>query len=751
MISTASPLSSATLNVAYSTTVVATGGTAPYTWAITAASPNTGGWLSIGSSTGIIAGTPGTLETESVTVRVTDNFGTQVSKTFSLVVTNSVSSPANVIVVGSGPTSNLLTWGNSSIGTGELLWQYRIYRATSIGGTYTKVGVAQSNYWSERGLSNSTTYYYKVDCQDEAGTTSAQSVSATYLPGATATLAAGAGADFPNCPTIVINSRYTAPVGGTTWTVTRASNTATTVPSNVGLQYALNNAALGDTIIVNTTSTDAGGVYDGGSTGFTMPDKGAGTNWIYVKGQNYASLPAPGTRVTTANASVMPKIINNVASTGQTSLFALPKAHHFRWVGINFQTITGQLTFSMIRCFSGSTLLSDQPHDITFDRCLVVAFDPAWGGVHGIYSGCDYFAVVDCGIYGWASIQNSNDSQAVLIATSQGPVKIKNCRLEAESENVMSGGVNPSVAGLVPSDISVTDNLMFKPLSWAVGRAFSASKNLYEIKSGARTYIVHNRLENMWNSGQPWCISFKSTNSGADQAAAVCDDTLCTANRFVNVSRGPTIHAGNDTGGQNTPTRWSCIWDNVFEITGLDTHGTNLDEADAFLINSVFEPITGNNPYDPRDTIMDHNTFINFQAPSLIFYGMDIECNAGITGATFAPPYQWFRFKNNIMTSGQFGWARKGGVGVGTACLSNNFNTNYAFTGNVAINESSGGTGYPAGNFYPANNTAVGFVGGALASPATNVSDYALTGGSAYHGSATDGTDIGANISKVAL
>lgn len=85
-ITTATPLPTATQGSAYSTTIVATGGATPYVWSITSATPNTGSWISINSSTGVISGTPGTAETETVVVKVTDNAGNTSSKTFTLVV-----------------------------------------------------------------------------------------------------------------------------------------------------------------------------------------------------------------------------------------------------------------------------------------------------------------------------------------------------------------------------------------------------------------------------------------------------------------------------------------------------------------------------------------------------------------------------------------------------------------------------------------------------------------------------------------
>ena len=70
---TTASLPNATVGSPYSFTCSATGGIAPYTWSITSDTPDTGGWLSIGSSTGTLTGTPTTAEVESVTIKVVDS------------------------------------------------------------------------------------------------------------------------------------------------------------------------------------------------------------------------------------------------------------------------------------------------------------------------------------------------------------------------------------------------------------------------------------------------------------------------------------------------------------------------------------------------------------------------------------------------------------------------------------------------------------------------------------------------------
>jgi hypothetical protein len=86
-----------TVGVAYSGTAAITGGTAPYTWAVTGGSLPTG--LSLNTSTGAVTGTPTVAGTYSFTIRGTDSIGaaglTNYTVTIAPVITVSPTSLAN--------------------------------------------------------------------------------------------------------------------------------------------------------------------------------------------------------------------------------------------------------------------------------------------------------------------------------------------------------------------------------------------------------------------------------------------------------------------------------------------------------------------------------------------------------------------------------------------------------------------------------------------------------------------------------
>lgn len=131
---TTASLPGATQGSAYSTSLAAAGGKSPYTWSTLSIVPNTGSWLSC-SSSGILSGTPGSFETETVLVQVQDSLGTKASSFFSLIVAAggsnftpdpgfSISSPSGVSngsIITIGANSGT-PFGTKPFGVNPLLW-----------------------------------------------------------------------------------------------------------------------------------------------------------------------------------------------------------------------------------------------------------------------------------------------------------------------------------------------------------------------------------------------------------------------------------------------------------------------------------------------------------------------------------------------------------------------------------------------------------------------------------------------------
>ena len=99
------------------------------------------------------------------------------------------------------------------------------------------------------------------------------------------------------------------------------------------------------------------------------------------------------------------------------------------------------------------------------------------------------------------------DSQSIAGWNGPGPFVIANNYLEAAGENVMFGGADPSIPELVPANIEIAGNHLFKPLRWrAAIRLMKAStgrvKNLLELKNAKTSVIDGNMFEHNWPDGQ---------------------------------------------------------------------------------------------------------------------------------------------------------------------------------------------------------------------------------------------------------
>src|SRR6516165_2355721 len=101
--------------------------------------------------------------------------------------------------------------------------------------------------------------------------------------------AVGLAAALP-APPQTFDTGYAAPKGATL-----------TVAAGGDLQAALEKAQLGDTIVLQ-----AGASWTGP---FKLPNKAAGSGWIYVVSSHLSDLPPAGSRVSPTNAASMPKIL----------------------------------------------------------------------------------------------------------------------------------------------------------------------------------------------------------------------------------------------------------------------------------------------------------------------------------------------------------------------------------------------------------------------------------------------------------
>ncbi len=310
-----------------------------------------------------------------------------------------------------------------------------------------------------------------------------------------------------------------------------------------------------------------------------------------------------------------------------------------------------------------------------------------------------------------AGCHSNSDAQAIAGWNGPGPYKIVNNYLEASTENVSFGGADPGIRDLVPSDIEIRHNHLFKPVAW---KGVWLVKNLLETKSASRVLIEGNVFENNWQHGQGGsAIVLKSTNQ--DGACPWCgtSDVTFRLNLIRNTGSGFAISGAPDPNVTRVHLQRLTVTDNIV---------VNIDVAPMFGGDGRAIMLVG----DPSDVIFAHNTILSPSNAAVLFAG------------PLETPPQRLVIRDNIIGGGAYG-VKGPGLGGGNATIAA-FMRGGAFTHNVVILGSA--AGYPEGNYYPQRVEMLGFV-----SPPSL--DFRLSPMSALRGRGTDGKDIGADANAV--
>ena len=494
----------------------------------------------------------------------------------------------------------------------------------------------------------------------------------------------------PELPRVFLDTTLVPPTGKTI-----------AVAGGGDVQAALNVAQPGDVITL-----EAGATFTGS---FTLPNK-TGIGWITVRtSAPDSSLPPSSTRVTPAYAAAMPKIV--VGASSGHAIVAASGAHHFRLIGIELMAADGVTTFDVVQLGTGSERSTDTlPHDIIIDRCYIhgLVGQPA---KRGIALNGSRLAVIDSYLSEFKD--QSQDTQAIMGWNGPGPFKLVNNYLEATGENVMFGGADPSIRNLVPSDIEIRHNHFFKPTSWR--NVWAAVKNLFELKNAQRVFVEGNVFENNWAAAQAgWAVQFTVRNQDGRAPWSTIEDVTFRKNIVRHAGSGLNI-LGTDDVHRSQSMKRVLIRDNLFD----DVNGTTWGGSGRLF--QVLDYRVGT-----TDVAIDHTTA--FQQEDVIFA-------EGVAHTGFV-------YRNNITPRGDVG-GFGGVIGTGTAEGIDTLNTYFplaVFVRNVLV----GGNAsiYPANNSFPVSLDDVGFVN-------RGAGDYRLDSSSPYHNAATDGTDVGANITAL--
>jgi hypothetical protein len=575
------------------------------------------------------------------------------------------------------------------------------------------------------------------------------------------------------------------------------------VPVGADLQAALNDAQFGDTIILQ-----AGATYRTKSS-FILPFKGPGTgtdaDYITIQTSNLAGIAAPNTRLNPAShAAAMPKL---VGTSGDAVIDTEPGAHHYKLVGLE---ITG----------SGSTYLADlvgfgggdMPRTkrlamkgFVVDRCFIHPAEVSASNLlpkgvtrssgRGISMQVVDGWVINSYIAGFAgkfstAPAESIDSYGVYSPIGPGPLHIINNYIEAQFNNVFTGGgilesantarmsnmtqssgTFSNVANLAIGDyVAMRDEQATDVSSnerWQVGKINSISGNnvTFTIERGqysAKLGAPDNGGEARWNGDHirnveirgntmvkpdVWGTAVRDgkTNTGFPDAYKTfvelkdCVDCSITGNYFYSgVGTGIAFTVRN----QYASLPWATIRNVVFQNNMIDGY-----QNSAFgiqLKDNERPSIQGGNVLVANNLIVNERSNSGSSAFFTMSGGQDVTFShntilqSGKLWAGGGRPSTGVIVKDNIAQSGAYG----------PTCDDNPPNTaascfpGYVTSNNVIVdirNERSPSRFVSGANFFPTNARAIGFI-----DPANG--NYQLGPGSPYKGKASDGKDPGVDF-----
>jgi len=502
----------------------------------------------------------------------------------------------------------------------------------------------------------------------------------------------------PELPRVSVDTRMPEQQGRTT-----------EVPAEGDLQRAIDEARPGDTVILQ-----AGATYEGT---FVLPDK-EGDGWIIVKSSAESRLPKPGTRITPAFAEQMPKLVTN--HNGQPCLRTQPGAHHYRFVGIEFAAaLEVKQVHAIVEISHQSTKLEDVPSHFIFDRVYIHG-NRDLNSQRGLTLNSGAVAVIDswideCHIHGF-------DSQAICSWDGPGPFKVENCFLEGGSENIMFGGAKNSAECMVPSDIEIRRCHFYKDPSWSKLKYPNnwAVKNLFEIKVARRVLLEGNVFENCWAEAQTgFAFVLKSASPSQGRPWDTTSDITIRHNRIVNCCNGFSIARWSSSGPVvpgAAPTSRILIEQNLFERFGHDgDFGGQGGGSIMFQVSGV-------------DLTMRHNTAWNG-------YNMLSQTKTGSDNLVFI---------DNLVTPGSYG-VHCDGLGPWNSGLGRHIQGNSRFDGNAIIRVGSDRARSTNPNVYPPNNLWFD----SFEQAGVDRKTYRMLPQSSIKGTATDGTDPGADVDAV--
>jgi Putative Ig domain len=526
-------------------------------------------------------------------------------------------------------------------------------------------------------------------------------------------------------------------------------------------QSALNNASCGDTIQLQSGTTFSGL--------FKVPPKACDSqHWIIVRSSAPdSSLPAENVRVSPCYAGVS-SLPGRPALNCQSTTNVLAKilytqtagsgpiqfesgANHYRFIGVEITRSTGTGYVGALASAPGGV----SADSIIFDRSWLHGTSQDETGEGVALAGITNTSVINSYLGDFhctSKVGSCTDSHAISGGSGSGaagPYQIVNNFLEAAGENIIFGG---GAATVSPGDIQISQNHFFKPMTWMAGQAGFVGgsggnpfvvKNHLELKNAQRVLAEDNIFENTWGGFSQTGFSILLTPK--DQYDSTTQTNICPLCQVTDVTiRYSTIsHVGAGIQIANV----------LSDGGGVASAGERYSVHDVVIDDISASKYAGGGGFLEVGNGWSTNVLNSVTVNHVTAFPDPVAHMLNVYNDTTNPTMWGFNFTNNIVNSTKYPvW---NGSGHSISCsyhdvpltsLATCF-TSYSFVDNVIAAAPSGypPSSWPAGNFFPATDSAIQFVNYNNG----NGGDYQLSQSSPYKGTASDGKDPGADIVAV--
>jgi hypothetical protein len=212
--------------------------------------------------------------------------------------------------------------------------------------------------------------------------------------------------------------------------------------------------------------------------------------------------------------------------------------------GSNWSLLTSHLEGkgTVLALGNAPQTLSQVPHNILVDGCNIVA-DPV-RAKRGIALNSGATTIKNCKITGFRLPSGHGDAQGICGWNGPGPYLIEANEISGAGQGILFGGGDPSIPDLVPTNIVIRYNNIYRPLSWK-GTPYQIKGMLLELKNARHVIAEYNSFSGSWASphdGDASAFVFKSVNQDGKAPWSVVHDVTFRYNTATDIGAGFNLH-----------------------------------------------------------------------------------------------------------------------------------------------------------------------------------------------------------------